>query len=238
MCKYRVKWMVSICKFQSLFWGVVNRNIFVEIRGADGYMKACHYCPKQETYEIFVVLKADAVSCPRTVMIHSHYTCPTYTAMMGSWRFNIVTFLTEAKSLKTFVICADINNIFHNIFTWLTFYIFNFKYFIFDFPIWQHFCFFILIIILIKIWFIKLWSSCGFSDYICLIKRFEVSWIRKAYFPIWVLMETKKGKMNQIIYSYYCQIKIGIILTLKWLWIWQNYKGICDTYIPRHSLTD
>lgn len=40
-------------------------------------------------------------SNPWTMMIHSHYTFPTYWAMMGSWWFNLITFFTISVNNQT-----------------------------------------------------------------------------------------------------------------------------------------
>lgn len=61
-------------------------------------------CVEEEEDKEFVVVEAYTVAYPRTVMVHSHYTSPTYRAMMRSRRLQIGAFRTKTKISRCFSI--------------------------------------------------------------------------------------------------------------------------------------
>ena len=70
-----------------------------------------HDRPEEEAKEVFVVFEADAVSCPRTMVVHPHDTLITDAAVVCSRRPHIFTFLTIPKMTKAFLIFIDLNRI-------------------------------------------------------------------------------------------------------------------------------
>jgi len=80
---------------------LVVRTIFwclqIEKLGRCPDKEASNNGPEQKADEIFVILQAHTISCPRAMMIHSHHTLTANATMMRSRWFYIFTFVAVLK---------------------------------------------------------------------------------------------------------------------------------------------
>lgn len=75
-------------------------------------MHTCHYSPEEEADKEFVCFEANAITCPWTMMIHSHDAVLADAAMVCSWRLKVFTFLAPSPSHEAFVGFFQSNHVF------------------------------------------------------------------------------------------------------------------------------